>query len=245
MPPPNVIPLPDGTEMGILYEDRVAMAVDKPPGWMLAPDDWVQTSRNLPRTLQLALQEREFWARSRNLKFLRYVHRLDAETSGVLLLAKSAGAVTALSDLFESRSVEKNYVAVLRGAPSQAEWVCQMGLGPDPRMEGRMRVDNREGNEAETRFRVLQTVRDRTLVLAQPLTGRTHQIRVHALEAGYPIIGDGLYGVEDTRGLALRAVALSYRCPFQKRQVRIRAPWDRWAKSFGFDPKGIDLRPIS
>src|SRR5512146_1142196 len=95
------IELGDGTRIRILYEDRSVLAIDKPPGWMLAPSSWDRTGRNLQRALESGVAARDFWARSRNLRYLRFVHRLDAETSGVLLLAKSVGALKAYQQMFE------------------------------------------------------------------------------------------------------------------------------------------------
>ena len=109
----------DGTLVPILYEDRSVLAIDKPAGWLLVPEKWKNTSRNLQRELMLSLGAGEYWARSRNLKYIRFVHRLDAETSGVLLLAKSAGALSALSELFETRLVRKKYLAVVDGIPKE------------------------------------------------------------------------------------------------------------------------------
>src|SRR3981081_814023 len=104
MAKPKHIELNDGDiVIPILYEDRSVLAVDKPAGWLLAPDSWDQTGRNLQLALQSSLNAGGFWARSRNLKYLRFIHRLDAETSGVLLLAKSPGALSAYSGLFEER----------------------------------------------------------------------------------------------------------------------------------------------
>src|ERR1051325_9038071 len=100
---PNVIQLGDEVSIPILYEDRSALAIDKPVGWMLVPYTWDRTGRNLQLAISSSILGGEFWARSRNLKFLKYVHRLDADTSGVLLFAKSPGAVRTYSDLFESR----------------------------------------------------------------------------------------------------------------------------------------------
>src|SRR4051812_47910842 len=136
----------------------------------------------------------DFWARSRNLKFLRFVHRLDADTTGILLCAKSPGAVKTFGELFEGRQMEKIYLAVVHGKPSQEKWNCVLKLGPDPDQHGRMKADSREGKEAETFFRVLQTVKNISLIYARPFTGRTHQIRVHLAEAGHSIVGDELYG---------------------------------------------------
>jgi RluA family pseudouridine synthase len=243
---PDNIEFSDGTSIPILYEDRSVMAIDKPAGWMLAPEWWDRTGRNLHLALLSSVQGGDFWARSRNLKFLRFVHRLDADTSGVLLLVKNLSAVPAYSRLFESRRVEKLYLAVVRGVPKQREWTCRLRLAPQPGRIGRMKVDSRHGKEAETQFRVVQTGRDTALVEARPLTGRTHQIRVHLAESGHPVRGDVLYGaplVEGTkrtlhsslnRSLALRAVSLTYPDPFRRRAVFIEAPREEFCERFGF-----------
>ena len=240
MAKPKQIELPDGTVVPILYEDRAVLAIDKPAGWMLAPDSWTQTGRNLHLALQSSLQAGDFWARSRNLKFLRFVHRLDAETTGVLLLAKSPGALTACSELFESHRTEKTYLAVVHGVPKEAQWSCQLKLATYENTPGLMRLDERHGKEAETHFRVLKSSPKTTLVEARPLTGRTHQIRLHLFAAGCPVVGDVLYGQEkgaSTRGrarLALRAIKLAYTDPFQKRNIRIEAPTADFLREFGF-----------
>ena len=83
MASPKEIELPDGTVIPILYEDRAVFAIDKPGGWLLAPESWDRTSRNLHLALMSAIHAGDYWARSRQLKFLRFVHRLDADTSGV------------------------------------------------------------------------------------------------------------------------------------------------------------------
>src|SRR5260370_28589819 len=146
---------------------------------MLAPDSWRETGRNLQAALAAGVAARDFWVRSRSLRFIRFVHRLDAETTGVVLLAKSPGVVRALSRLFEGREMEKVYLAVVRGLPRLKRWTCRAKLSADPDTRGRMKVDERDGNEAETRFEVLRSASGLALVRALPLTGRTHQIRVH------------------------------------------------------------------
>lgn len=203
MAKPNCIELLTGERIPILYEDRSVLAIDKPPGWMLVPFSWQKTGRNLQAALVSSIASKAFWARSRGLKYLRFVHRLDADTSGVLLLAKSPGAVNSLGALFESRRMEKVYLAVVLGMPKAEEWTCRLKLAPDSETIGRMRVDARQGKEAETRFRVLQSKADLTLIEAQPVTGRTHQIRVHLAESGHPVVGDPLYGA--ARGTQARA----------------------------------------
>jgi RluA family pseudouridine synthase len=226
----------------ILYEDRAVLAIDKPVGWMLAPAAWDRTGRNLQWALMASLRAGDFWARCRNLKYLRFVHRLDADTSGVLLLAKSPGALRVLSTLFEDRRVEKVYWAVVAGVPGLPEWTCRLKLAPDPELAGRMRLDPRRGKDAITHFRVLQAGPESSLVEARPETGRTHQIRVHLAAVGHPVLGDSLYGrpssasSERPAGLALRAMALAYCDPFQNRAVRIQAPVAGFADDFVTPP---------
>ncbi len=194
VPKPNHIELPTGERIPILYEDRSVLAIDKPRGWMLVPFSWQHTGRNLQAALTSSIAAKDFWAQSRNLKFLRFVHRLDADTSGILLLARSPGAVDSFGALFESRKMEKVYLAVVRGVPEPREWTCRLKLAPDRAARGRMKVDARQGKEAETHFRALQSKGGMTLVEAHPVTGRTHQIRVHLAESGWAVIGDALYG---------------------------------------------------
>jgi 23S rRNA pseudouridine1911/1915/1917 synthase len=245
----------------ILYEDRSLLAVDKPAGWMLAPDSWDQTGRNLQLALQSSLNAGDFWARSRNLKYLRFIHRLDAETTGILLLAKSPGALRVYSEMFELQRFEKYYLAVVHGVPKQSQWTCNLALTPDPAMKGRMKtVSPRPASgpraphsalrtphsalpkDAETHFRVLQTAKDKTLIEAQPATGRTHQIRAHLAAAGHPILGDPLYGPDEAAAskgrqrLALRASKLAFQDPFQRKWIRIEAPVAEFIREYGFDP---------
>ncbi|PWU20989.1 MAG: RNA pseudouridine synthase [Verrucomicrobia bacterium] len=215
---------------------------------MLVPFSWQKTNRNLQAAITSSIAAGDFWARSRGLKYLRFVHRLDAETSGVLLFAKSPGALQTYSQLFETRKMEKRYLAVVAGIPKQAEWICRLKLAPDPDRIGRMRADARKGKEAETHFRCLESragippARARSLVEARPFTGRTHQIRVHLASSGHPVLGDAMYGSGASKeGLALRAVELAYKDPFTRRQVLIVAPVDQFLYVHGFKGSGDAL----
>ena len=233
---PNVIELGDEVSIPILYEDRAVLAIDKPAGWMLVPYNWDRTGRNLQLAISSSILGREFWARSRNLKFLKYVHRLDAETTGVLLFAKSQGALNTFSDLFESRRMNKRYLAVVRGNPKKDEWLCDAKLGPDPKEHSRHRVDPK-GKQAETFFKVLDRKEGLALLEARPFTGRTHQIRIHLAHAGLPIVGDTMYGAPQDRSrktapMGLRAVGLEYLDPFRRRPIKIQAPIDAFISEF-------------
>lgn len=237
MPKSLDIELSSGDRFPILYEDRSVLAIDKPPGWMLVPFSWQRTGLNLQAALISSIQNREYWARSRNLKFLRYIHRLDAETTGILLFGKSEGAVRTYGQMFETRKMSKVYLAVVRGRVEKA-WVAREPIAPAPSQPGRMIVA-RNGKPAETEFLPLKALADRTLIEAHPYTGRTHQIRLHAAHRGYPILGDPLYGgrkVQRSEPMALRAVRLSYTDPFTRKAVDIRASAAQFLQQFGFEP---------
>lgn len=237
------IELGDGTFIPVLHDDRATIAIDKPAGWLLAPSDWDRTSRNLQRALESCINGSAHWARVRRIRFLRFVHRLDAETSGIVLMVKSAGAVKAYSKLFEERQVQKAYLAVVSGSPTRSSWTCKLALRPDSSARGRVktiptRTLHGEAKEAITHFRTLKARSGRALVLAEPITGRTHQIRVHLTESGHPVLDDALYGgsvrAENT-DLALRAIKLQYGDPFTGRSVVIEAPWEEFAAKYGFE----------
>jgi RluA family pseudouridine synthase len=241
-PSRNEIVLTDGTSIQILYEDRAVLAIDKPAGWMLVPYNWDKTGRNLQLAISSAILGGAFWARSRNLRFLKYVHRLDAETTGILLFAKSPGAVRTWGELFESRRMHKRYLAVVHGTPPQDRWTCNARLGPDPKEHGRHRVvpagkSAAESKDAETHFTVLDRKNNVALIEASPVTGRTHQIRLHLQHAGLPIVGDTMYGTPEDRArrnppMALRAIALEFQDPFSRKPIRIAAPTEQFLRQF-------------
>lgn len=246
---PNGIQLADGTLIPILYEDRSVLAIDKPAGWMLVPYNWDKTGRNLQLAISSAILGGAFWARSRSLRFLKYIHRLDAETTGILLFGKSAGAVRTLSELFETRRMHKRYLAVVRGDPKEDQWICQARLGADPKEHGRHRVDP-QGKDAETHFQVIERAKGLALIEARPVTGRTHQIRLHLVHAALPILGDAMYGTLEDRArrnplMALRAVELDYQDPFLHHRVRITAPTHDFVHQFLGPVEKISLVPKS
>lgn len=252
MAKPQFLELSDAEPIPILFEDRSVIAIDKPAGWMLVPHSWQRTGWNLQAAINSSINAGHYWARSRNLKFLRYIHRLDADTSGVLLFGKSFGAVETYGDLFESRQMEKRYLAIVHGQPRDAEWTCRLALSANPQAIGSVHVDE-QGKECETFFRTLATKSGYSLVEAHPFTGRQHQIRVHLNAVGHGILGDPLYGPSSEQAaftrpaMALRSVELSYRDPFTKRPVRIQAAAETWLKKYGWEErtKNSRSRPLA
>lgn len=241
MAKPKQIELGGGVSAPILYEDGAILAIDKPAYWMLAPESWDRTGRNLHLAILNEIKAGAYWARSRNIKFLRYIHRLDAETTGVLLLAKSAGALREFSRLFESGQAHKKYLAVVSDFPKQESWTCNLNIAEEPGEPGRMRVSKTLGKEASTRFRVLMTHEHGALIEATPATGRTHQIRLHLAASGCPVVGDALYGHTDSGDrawpLALRAWQIELPDPFRQRPIRIQANPVEFGRAFGFNMK--------
>lgn len=192
----------------ILYEDDHLLALDKPSRLLTSPDRYDPTRPNLMKLLHRDIERGAAWARLRQLSYLMNAHRLDFETSGVLLLAKNKPALVALANLFGSEKPNKIYLALVHGAPAQPEFDVQAKLGPHPTDLGRMRVDEKRGKRSRTTFRAIEFFRGYTLLEARPLTGRTHQIRVHSSHARLPIVGDSTYG---GRTLLLSRLKPSYR----------------------------------
>jgi len=115
---------------------------------MLVPYSWQDTDRNLQAAITSSVAAGDFWARSRNLKFLRNIHRLDAGTTGILLMAKSPGALNTFGDLFENRQMKKTYLAVVKGVPKKKEWKCDLPLEKDEK-HGETIVANTQARHSE------------------------------------------------------------------------------------------------
>jgi len=181
-------------EIPVLFEDEHLLALDKPASLLTSPDRHAPERPNLMRLLQEGISASKVWARERNLTYLANAHRLDFETSGVLLLAKSKPVLVALANLFGSDQPQKKYLALAWGNPPATPFTVDAPISPHPLKIGQMRADVKAGKKARTEFEVLEKFSDWVLLRCAPLTDRTHQIRVHLKHADFPIVGDELYG---------------------------------------------------
>lgn len=178
---PYTAPPDDGLDL--VYADASLLVVNKPGGLLSVPGRGPGKDDCLASRVQARYPE------------ARVVHRLDMETSGLIVFARGGEMQRRLSVAFQNRQVEKRYVAVVNGAVAEAGGVIDLPLGADWPNRPRQKVDHALGKPSLTRWRRLayEPARDATRVALEPATGRSHQLRVHLLSLGHPILGDALY----------------------------------------------------
>jgi 23S rRNA pseudouridine1911/1915/1917 synthase len=224
--PPASVLVAQEIPLEILFENQDVVVVNKPQGMVVHPGSGNHDGTLVNALLfhSTGLAERFGPADPRP----GIVHRLDKDTSGVIIVAKNPGAHEFLSAQFRDRSVRKRYIAIVRGCLAGTEGRLETRLARDPRNRQRFTVVTATGRLAITRYRVLARMEPRgsrgkggkpshELVLCAPRTGRTHQLRVHMRHAGAPILGDSLYGGADPlfpeATLMLHARSLTIRLP--------------------------------
>ncbi len=181
-------------ELPVLYEDDDLLALNKPAGLLTVPDRFAPERPSLIQLLHGDIERGAAWATGRQLSYLLNSHRLDGETSGVFLLAKRKAVLVALANLFNAEKPLKTFVALVQGAPAHTRFEIDAKLAPHPMRHGVMRVNSRGGKRSITRFEVREPLAGYTLLQCQPLTDRTHQIRIHLQVARLPLTGDSSYG---------------------------------------------------
>lgn len=180
---------PPDTGLDILFEDPWLLVLDKPGGLLSVPGRGEAKQDCLARRVQACYPE------------ALIVHRLDMETSGLLVMARDPQTHRLLSRAFERRQVQKRYIAVASGLMTATAGDIDLPLITDWPNRPRQKVDHAAGKPALTHYRVLAVDEslEQTRVELTPVTGRTHQLRVHLLALGHPIVGDGLYAADDGR----------------------------------------------
>jgi tRNA pseudouridine32 synthase/23S rRNA pseudouridine746 synthase len=209
----------------VLFLDGEAVVIDKPAGLPVDP----------PRDGAISLENHLSHLTFGFQRWPQAVHRLDRDTSGCLILSRNPKAHARLQQAFEGGRVEKRYVAVLEGVPEGEGGEIDLALGKvSTRDEGWRMTGDPKGKAARTSWRVLRVEGSRALVEFRPATGRTHQIRVHALEGlGVPVVGDPTYGRVDAGGMMLHAAELTVPRA-GKEPVHAEAPWPERFAAIGF-----------
>jgi 23S rRNA pseudouridine1911/1915/1917 synthase len=194
--PPSSEIVPESMDLDVIYEDDHCIVVNKMQGVVVHPA-YGHIHGTLVQGLLYRYAEMEKAFGGDRVR-PGIVHRLDKDTSGLLIAARDVETLAALSRQFSDRSVKKTYLAIVRGKLPKSEGEIDLSIGRDPRDRKKFAVNVRNSRSALTRYRVLAVSGGYSLVRLRILTGRTHQIRVHLLSQGCPILGDPIYSRRDT-----------------------------------------------
>lgn len=209
---------PEQGDIDILYEDEYLLVLNKPPRQLVHPTGQTN-SGTLANFLAFQLQQRGIF------NVIRPVHRIDRDTSGCVLFAKDSHSQFILDQQLAAKLMKRTYWALVKGIDLPASGTINAPIGPHPSLPNR-RTINKNGEPAVTHFRLLRTFSEASLLELTLETGRTHQIRVHLAHLGYPIIGDGMYGVRASwmPRQALHAASIRFTQIKREEELTIHAP---------------------
>ncbi|WP_133471464.1 RluA family pseudouridine synthase [Paraglaciecola marina] len=214
----NFVAPPCSEKIEILYEDEYMLVINKPSGLL-------SLSGKNPKN-----KDSVHYRLVKDYPTVTLAHRLDFGTSGVMLLAKNKQVNAKLTQQFQARSVNKGYESILAGHLRNEEGVIDLPIAKDAALFPRLKICNQEGKEARSKYKVLErlTGPSRTRVKFTPLTGRTHQLRLHSQAIGHPILGCDLYGSVETQGLAsrllLHALDITIKHPHSQKLITFTSP---------------------
>jgi 23S rRNA pseudouridine1911/1915/1917 synthase len=213
--------LPENIPLDIIFEDSELLVIDKPSGMLVHPTKGVRRGTVLNSiTFYLNFNEQ---AEPKNEKLFRagLVHRLDKNTSGLMVIAKNARAHRILSNHFQRKLVEKKYFAVVEGVIKEDYGTIDAPIGRNA--EEKFWYISSDGKQAQSNFRLVKQNVDTTLLEMEPITGRTNQLRLHCAHIGHPIVGDDKYGGREFSRLCLHAAKLSFYHPNGNRRLEFES----------------------
>jgi 23S rRNA pseudouridine1911/1915/1917 synthase len=214
-------PAAESIPLSVIYEDEDVIVVNKPAGLTVHPAPGHPSGTLVNALLAIAPE----LAEARETMRPGIVHRLDKDTSGLLVVARSDRARASLINQLKEREVHKTYLALVQGVPEPTQGTIEAPIGRHPRNRKKMAVVA-GGREAETRYRVREVLDSFALLEVEPVTGRTHQVRVHLAAIGHPVVGDGAYGRRSplVGRQFLHAWRLAFELPSSRRLVEFESP---------------------
>ncbi len=204
--------IPD-IDLPIIYEDDDCVVINKPVGVLTHSKGAFNPEATVATWLRRHINSSLLQGERAGI-----VHRLDRATSGVMICAKTPEALSWLQKQFSQRRTKKTYNTIVEGSLKQEEAMIDMPIGRNPKAPATFRVDA-NGKSAQTQYKVLRKTASKSLVELKPITGRTHQLRVHLKHLGHPIVGDALYGGKPADRLYLHATQLELTLPSRERKV--------------------------